>query len=172
MAADIEERGLYFEAFAPGRTWRAPPRLVTAEALLDYARAWDPLPIHTDERAAAASPHGGLIASGEHTFAIVRRALWELGLTVRATAIVGQRELRFLAPTRIGDRLAIEARCTGLDAGASPGTGRVTLETRAVNQRAQAVLSCVDTLEIARRPQPAGAAPGRGGAGQAPRAAV
>ena len=171
MAADTEEHGLYFEAFAPGRAWRGPPRLVTAEALLDYARAWDPLPIHTDEQAAAAA-HGGLIASGEHSFAIVRRALWELGLTVRAIAIVGQRELRFLAPTRIGDRLATEARCTGLHAGASPRTGRVTLETRAVNQRAEAVLRCVDTLEIARRPRPAGAAPGPGGAGQAPRAAV
>ena len=172
MAADIEDRGLYFEAFAPGRAWRAPPRLVTAEALLDYARAWDPLPIHTDERAAAASPHGEPIASGEHTFAVMRRALRVLGVTTRALRIAEQRELRFLAPVRAGDRLTTHATCAGRCAGASAGTGLVILEVCAVNQDGVAVLRCIEVLEIPRRPRPAGAAPEPGGPGQAPRAAV
>ena len=157
MAKRIDGGGLYFEAFAPGATWRTPPRRIAAREMLAYARAWDPLPIHTDEKAASASPHGGLIASGELTFAIVRRALWDLGLTVRAIRIVEQRELRFPEPVRAGDRLTTEARCTGVGAGASPQTGLVTLETRAVNQHGADVLRCIDTLEIPRRPRPAAA---------------
>ena len=155
MASEIEDRGLYFEGFSIDRTWRTPAQFVTAEGLLDYARAWDPLPIHTDEDAAAASPHGELIASGEHTFVIMRRALWDLGVTTRAIRIAEQRELRFLAPARIGDRLTTEARCTDLRADQSRPTGLVTLDMQAVNQDSVAVLRGTVTLEIPREPRPA-----------------
>ena len=155
MASEIEDRGLYFEAFSIDRTWRTPAQLVTAEGLLDYARAWDPLPIHTDEDAAAASPHGELIASGEHTFVVMRRALWDLGVTTRAIRIAEQRELRFLAPARIGDRLTTEARCNDLQADQSRPMGLVTLDMQAVNQDGVAVLRGTVTLEIPREPRPA-----------------
>ena len=153
MASKIEELGLYFEDFYVNQTWETPAYLVRAEELLDYAQVWDPLPIHTDVAAATASPHGGLIASGEHTFAIMRRMLWDLGVTSKATRIVEQRELRFLAPTRINDRVTIRARCTDLQRNQSPDIGLVTLEIEAINQSGIASLRCTDTLEVLREPR-------------------
>ena len=153
MASKIEELGLYFEAFSVNQTWETPAYLVSAEELLDYAQVWDPLPIHTDQAAATASPHGGLIASGEHTFAIMRRMLWDLGVTSRATRIVEQRELRFLAPTRINDRVTTRARCIDLPQSEPQDVGLVTLEMEAINQDGIAVLRCTDMLEIARDPR-------------------
>uniref|UniRef100_UPI0027D23672 MaoC/PaaZ C-terminal domain-containing protein n=1 Tax=Escherichia coli TaxID=562 RepID=UPI0027D23672 len=39
----------------------------TAEAIIAFARKYDPQPFHIDEEAARRSHFGGLIASGWHT---------------------------------------------------------------------------------------------------------
>lgn len=75
----------------------------TAEEIVDFGARWDPLPFHVDPDAAAASPFGGLVASGIHTLAALQRLLTE-GLH-RHTAIIagrGSGGMRLPHPTRAG----------------------------------------------------------------------
>lgn len=71
---------LYAEDLRPGMEFPFTSWTLTEEAILDYARQWDPLPIHIDPAAARGGPHGGVIASGLHTMAVYQRlialALW------------------------------------------------------------------------------------------------
>jgi hypothetical protein len=46
---------------------------VSAKEIAEFARQWNPLPMHTDPEAAEAGFFGALIASGVHTFAIWQR---------------------------------------------------------------------------------------------------
>jgi acyl dehydratase len=45
---------------------------ITKEEIVAYASKWDPLPMHVDEKAGAASHFGQIIASGMHTLAIMQ----------------------------------------------------------------------------------------------------
>ena len=154
MSPEISNPGIYFEDFVTGRSWTTPTQTVSEEEVRAYAEAWDPLPTHIDEEAAAASPHGGLIASGEHTFVIMRRALIDLGVLAKVTRIVKQDDLRFLAPVRIGDRLTTQATCIDSETSEAHGAGQVTLQLRVINQDGTVVLGCIDTLEVALAPAP------------------
>ena len=67
----------YWEDFEVGHEAEHGSRAVTEEEIVAFAREYDPQPFHLDPEAAAASPFGGLIASGWHTAAIY------MGLYVR-----------------------------------------------------------------------------------------
>ena len=45
-----------------------PPAFIEKEKILDFARTYDNLPLHTDEDYAKASPFGALIAPGVMSF--------------------------------------------------------------------------------------------------------
>lgn len=79
----------------------------SAEEIVAFATAWDPLSFHVDPESARGSGFGGLIASGVHTLAIFQR------LAVRSAyghwaVIAGRalRDVRFPAPVRPGMALA------------------------------------------------------------------
>lgn len=76
-----------------------PPVFLTEEEIIDFARIYDPRPIHVDRRAAEASRFGGMIASGLHTLDVcwgkwVHTKLDEGGLV----AGMGMDNLRWLKP--------------------------------------------------------------------------
>src|SRR5947209_7301940 len=96
----------YFEDFAAGLTVDLGNVAFTTEGIIDFARQYDPQPMHTDPEAARASTYGGLIASGWHTAASFMRLLVD--------EVIGQSEsigspgvdnLRWLKPVRPGDTL-------------------------------------------------------------------
>ncbi|MDQ0596561.1 acyl dehydratase [Streptomyces canus] len=97
---------LYAEDLHPGTLFELGSTKVSREEILDFGRRFDPLPLHTNEDAAAASRFGGLIASGFHTAALLQRLVVDAVLS-RAALIAG-RELgpvRMRAPVRPGDVL-------------------------------------------------------------------
>jgi acyl dehydratase len=76
---------------------------VTAEEIKSFARQWDPVPIHLDDAVAAASPFGGLIASGVHTMAIaVKLAYISFWDDVALMAARGVRDMKLRNPVRPG----------------------------------------------------------------------
>lgn len=93
----------------------------TAQEITRFARAFDPQPFHVDAAAGAASPFGGLVASGWHVVcawmgAFVRgagaRAVAPAGPDAGEARVVspvgvgfGLRELKWLAPVRAGDTI-------------------------------------------------------------------
>jgi len=144
----------YFEDFQVGDISEFGPVTVTAEEIVEFAERFDPQPFHVDPDAAAASPYGGLIASGWHTIALF------MGMYVRGmlldTASLGSsgvEELRWLAPVRPGDELRGRSTVTGLrPSETNPGRGTVFSTNEVLNQDGTVVLTMKARGFLARRP--------------------
>ena len=132
----------YFEDFFEGLTVDLGNVEFTAEGIIEFARAYDPQPMHTDPEAARDSIYSGLIASGWHTTGAYMRLLVD--------SVIGQSEslgspgidhLRWLKPVRPGDTL--RARFTVLEANASrsrPDRGIVRSRGEMLNQDNEVVM--------------------------------
>jgi acyl dehydratase len=95
---------LYFEDFAPGQTFGLGTHEMTRAEIVDFAQKFDPQPFHLDEAAGAASPFGGLIASGWHTASVFMRLYVDALLSDAASmGSPGIEQLRWLQPVRPGD---------------------------------------------------------------------
>ncbi|MEJ8279460.1 MaoC/PaaZ C-terminal domain-containing protein [Pseudonocardia spirodelae] len=75
--------------------------------IVDFGRAWDPLPHHTEPGSAPALRFGGVIASGVHVLAVFQRL--QVDAFLRRVAVVagmGTDGMHLLAPSRPGDVLS------------------------------------------------------------------
>jgi acyl dehydratase len=100
---------IYYEDFEVGATLRFGRHEVTKEAIIAYAREFDPQPMHLDEEAAKGSLLGGLAASGWHVCAMMMRMCWD-GF-IHETASMGSpgiEEVRWMRPVRPGHILSLE----------------------------------------------------------------
>ncbi|MGH3680502.1 MAG: MaoC/PaaZ C-terminal domain-containing protein [Natronosporangium sp.] len=123
------EAELFWEDLVPGRQFDLGITDVDRDEMLAFARRFDPQWYHLDERLAASSEYGGLIASGFFTVSLFMRAYVD-GLLSRAAAAAspGLEELRWLAPVYAGDRLAVTLAVIAQDPSRTrPGCGTVTL---------------------------------------------
>ncbi|MER5700759.1 MaoC/PaaZ C-terminal domain-containing protein [Micromonospora sp. NPDC002296] len=120
---------LFFEDLTPGRTFDLGVVLVDGDEMVAFARRFDPQWYHVDPEQAAASHHGGLIASGFYTVSLFMRAYVDHVLArAAADASPGLEELRWLAPVRAGDRLTVRLDVVGSrPSAARPGLGTVSL---------------------------------------------
>ena len=59
---------MYFEDINVGMTTQIDPAVIEKQKMLDFARLYDHIPLHTDEAYAKASPFGALIAPGVMSF--------------------------------------------------------------------------------------------------------
>lgn len=126
---------LTFEDFPQGHVGRFGPRSVTRGEIIDFAREFDPQPMHLDEKAAQASMLKGLAGSGWHICAIIMRMVFD-GFIHRTASLgsPGVSETKWLAPFRPGDELmldvdVVEARLSQ----SRPGIGIVTFRMSASN---------------------------------------
>lgn len=126
---------LFFEDFAPGHLGRFGPRHVTRDEIIEFAREFDPQPMHLDEAAAQASMLKGLAGSGWHICAIVMRMVYDA--FIHRTASLGSpgvNETKWLAPFRPGDDLMLDVDVADARLSQSrPGTGIVTFRMSAAN---------------------------------------
>jgi len=143
----------YFEDYIPGAVYEYGYATVTEAEILDFARAFDPQPIHIDPAFAAQGPFGGLIASGWHTAAIMMRLIADHYLSkVASLASPGIDELRWPAPLRPGD--SVRLRVTVAEARRSrskPDRGLVRTHVELVNQNDETVLTLTAMNLIAAR---------------------
>ncbi len=149
------EPGSDFEDYPVGAVFTGGPIVVTEQEILDFARSYDPQPMHVDKEAAERGPYGGLIASGWHTGAMMMQLLAKHFVPKPGNlASPGLDELRWLRPVRPGDRLSL--RATVLSARASrskPDQGVVTSLVELINQNGEAVLS-LKPISLMRRRDP------------------
>ena len=141
FAVPIGER--YFEDYVPGAVYEFGDRVVSEAEIIDFARRFDPQPMHLDPKAAARGHFGGLIASGWHTAGIMMRLFVDHFLPGQASlASPGIDELRWLRPVRPGD--ALRLRVTVLEATRSrskPDRGMVRALIEVLNQNGEIVMS-------------------------------
>jgi acyl dehydratase len=132
----------YFEDFPEGLTVELGTVEFTADAIIEFARQFDPQPMHVDPDAAKGSIYAGLIASGWHTASAYMRLL--VDAVVKESASVGSPgvdNLRWLKPVRPGDTLS--GRLTVLEAKPSnsrPEWGIVRSRGEMTNQHGEVVM--------------------------------
>ena len=134
---------LHWEDFPCGDVRHCGSTLVSRDAVLDFARQFDPQPFHVDEQAAKHSLFGGLAASGWHTCSMAMRLMCDAYL-LRSTSLgsPGLDELRWLKPVHPGDDLTL--RMTVLDTRpmrSKPDVGLVQSHWELFNQHGDCVLS-------------------------------
>ena len=128
-------------------SWR-----LTADAIVRFARVWDPQPAHVDAAAAAHSPYGGLVASSAHLFAICTRLFFDCEDRIAVFAMLGKDKLRLPSPARAGATLTYATRCVGKrESGSRPGLGILTLADTVTDDGGGVVLSQEVTLMVRRR---------------------
>lgn len=143
----------YFEDFVPGTVALPGSVTVTADAIVAFAREFDPHPFHVDEEAAKKTFAGGLIASGWHSCALLMRLVAD-GYILDSSSMGGPgvEELRWLKPVRPGDTL--RARRTVLETRASrsrPEMGLIRLNSELINQADETVMTQLSWGMMGRR---------------------
>jgi acyl dehydratase len=144
----------YFEDFVEGLSVDVGTRQLSAEEIIEFARAYDPQPMHTDPEAARESIYGGLIASGWHTAVTYMRLLVD-ALMGQAASIgsPGVENLRWLKPVRAGDTLRGRFVVTEAKSSRSrPDWGIVRSRGEMLNQDGEVVMTIEAVNFFARRP--------------------
>jgi acyl dehydratase len=144
----------HLEDLEVGQRFTSPPYTVTAEAIIAFARQFDPQPFHTDPATARDSFFGELVASGWHTAAITMRLLTDGALPLAGGAIGAGGEIRWPAPTRPGDALTAESVIEEITPSRSrPDRGMVRVRTETRNQKGEVVQVLVTKVLAFRRPR-------------------
>ena len=82
--------------------------MLSEAEIIDFARHYDPLPIHIDIKAAQASNFGGIIAAGSHMLAIKQILLHDLPYSGGVIVSLGHDDVRFVKPLRGGSNCQVE----------------------------------------------------------------
>jgi acyl dehydratase len=132
----------YYEDIQPGAARDIGNHTFTEQAIIAFARQFDPQSFHIDPEAAKKSAFGGLIASGWHTAATVMRMIVDSAIEVEASlGSPGFDDLSWLKPVRPGD--TIRARMTCIDKTPSrsrPGIGSARFLIETFNQSDELVM--------------------------------
>jgi acyl dehydratase len=127
---------------------------VSQPDMIEFARQYDPQPMHLDPNAASFTIYGGLIASGWHTGALFMRLLVR-NLISQTTSMgsPGMEELRWPAPVRPGDTLTGQIEVLEVRASNSrPNMGIVRWRGAMRNQDGVLVMSATGTNFFGRKP--------------------
>ncbi|WSH63803.1 MaoC family dehydratase [Rhizobium ruizarguesonis] len=146
---------LSFEDFRTGCRFALGPKLVIAEEIIEFAREFDPQPMHLDEAAGRASILGGLAASGWHTSSMFMRMMADSYLlNALAEGAPGIDLMEWRKPVIAGDTLS--GHSTVLESRpmrSRPGMGIVKFRHEVENQRGQLVLVSENSVMLRMRPE-------------------
>ena len=147
----------YIDDYAVGERFISPARTVTEADIVNFAGLtgdWHPL--HTDVEFAAKTPFKERIAHGMLTLSIGMVLPFRLGpyssfLPRSFMAFYGMENVRFTAPTKIGDTIHCEVEVTEItDKG--KGRGVLASQNQIKNQRGEVLVSYVIKVLCGKRP--------------------
>ena len=133
---------MYFNDLKLGLAVEIAPAMIEKQKMLDFARTYDHIPLHTDEEYAKASPFGALIAPGVMSFMSVWAKYLEVDFFGRELLAGKSTRIEWHKPVYPGDVLHGTAVVTNL-VQRSPRNGIVEITIEAYNQNNVHVLSNV-----------------------------
>lgn len=158
--------GLYLEEIEDGRVIELGSHHFTRDAIIDFARKYDPQPFHLDEDAGRNGPLGVLSASGWHTasawmkcyVATNQAAEAKMRAAGQEPAIIGPSpgftNLRWIRPVTPGDTITYRSTVTGRrDLKSRPGWGLLFSFNEGFNQKGEPVFSFEGKVLTPKRPQ-------------------
>lgn len=143
----------YFEDFQVGETWQSKTVTLSEADIIDYAKVYDPQPIHTDPVGAAAGPFKSVIASGWQIAALSMRLFIENG-GYGDTPVVGMgiEALRWRRPVRPGDTLRVTREVIATERSEKkPDRGVIKTQVSMTNQESEVVMTLVSLGQVPAR---------------------
>jgi 3-hydroxybutyryl-CoA dehydratase len=151
---------LYFEDCRVGEQAVAPSRTITETDIVQFAGLtgdWHPL--HSDAEYAKQSVFGERIAHGMLILAIgsglLFRSADNIALPRFSVAAAGLDNVRFVAPTKIGDTVSLQSEVTQMQE-MGVDRGLIIARHRMLNQRGEVVLTFTTKMLVKRRPRGGG----------------
>ena len=144
----------YLEDLRAGQAFESKRHTITTEAIVAFAREYDPQPFHVDADAAKASFFGKLIASGWHTAALTMRMLTEAEMDLAGGIIgAGMEDLKWPTPLVPGDTIHVRVEIIESRASKSrPEIGIVRARVHALREDGTAVQEMIANLIVPARP--------------------
>jgi acyl dehydratase len=133
---------MYFNDLKLGMTVEIAPAVIEKQKMLDFARTYDNIPLHTNEAYAKASPFGALIAPGVMSFMSVWARYLEVDFFGEELLAGKSTKIEWHKPVYAEDILTGKATVTNL-VRRSPRNGLVEITIEAYNQKGVHVLSNV-----------------------------
>ena len=136
----------YLEDLEIGKVETATPRTVDRDAMVAFAREFDPQYFHADEQAAKDSRFGDVIASGQYTMVLWRQLDHRIAHDIAWICGVAWDDVRWPVAVRAGDELRARAWCVSKRRSRrDPGRGVVQYQYQLLNQRDEVVFSALST---------------------------
>ena len=142
---------MYFDDVKIGMTVDIPPAVIEKEKMMDFARLYDNIPLHTDEEYAKKSPFGGLIAPGVMSFMSVWAKYLEVDLFGDDLLAGKSTKIEWLKPVYADDILTAKAEVKNKTP-RSEKNGIVELTINAYNQNGELVLTNITEAIVKCRP--------------------
>jgi len=133
---------MYFNELELGTSIDIAPAVIEKEKMLDFARLYDNIPLHTDEEYAKNTPFGKLIAPGVMSFMSVWAKYLEVDFFGEELLAGKSTKIEWLKPVFAGDVLTAKATVTKLTK-RNERNGIVEVSIEAFNQDGVLVLKSV-----------------------------
>ena len=142
---------MYFEDIELGMAVETAPALIEKEKMLDFARLYDNIPLHTDEEYVKTTPFGKLIAPGVMSFMSVWAKYLEVDFFGKELLAGKSTKIEWLKPVFAEDVLTGKATVTNL-VKRNPKNGRIEITIEAFNQKGELVLKDVTEAVVKCKP--------------------
>lgn len=133
---------MYFDDIRLGMTVEIAPAVIEKEKMLDFARTYDNIPLHTDEEYAKTTPFGRLIAPGVMSFMTVWAKYLEVDFFGEELLAGCSTKIEWLKPVFADDVLHGKATVTNT-ARRNSRNGLVEISIEAYSQTGELVLTNV-----------------------------
>ncbi len=145
-----------FEDFRVGDEFLSGARPVSRADIDAFTKlSGDHTALHSDDRYAASTPFGGVVAHGALSLALATGLAYETGLFEGTVLAVRSMDVRFERPVFPGDTLTLRLRVESHDPRPKPDRGLLFFDMALVNQSGKDVLGGRWCLLLRRRTAPA-----------------
>lgn len=133
---------MYFDELKLGMAVETAPAVIKKEKMMEFARDYDNIPLHTDEEYAKSTPFGALIAPGVMSFMSVWAKYLEVNFFEKELLAGKSTKIEWLKPVFADDVLIGKAKITNL-VKRNEKNGLVEITMDVYNQNGELVLTNV-----------------------------
>ncbi len=138
---------MYFEEFELGFKAEICPTVIKKEDMINFAKKYDSIPLHTDEEYAKSTIFGGLIAPGVMSFMSVWAKYLENDLAGDELIAGKSTKIEWFKPVYADDVLTSTCRVTNLKK-RNEKNGLVELTFEVLNQKGELVLTDITEMIV------------------------
>ena len=142
---------MYFEEFKLGSKTMIEPAVINKDEMIDFARKYDNIPLHTDEEYAKSTIFGKLIAPGVMSFMTVWAKYLEIDLAGDELLAGKSTKIEWMKPVFAQDVLTSTCTVTKLTK-RNEKNGTVELTFEVLNQNGELVLTDVTEMIVKCKP--------------------